>query len=86
MDYGDNCTFPSPSHLCFSSFGNLSALYLSRVDVTDQVLADILCNCPLPEELSVEFSRVKYLELRLRLEEQDEHSILFLAAMIEACP
>lgn len=37
----------------------------------------------------VEFSRVKYLELRLKLVEvQDEHSVLFLTAMIELgiCP
>ncbi|KAG5539471.1 hypothetical protein RHGRI_019872 [Rhododendron griersonianum] len=34
----------------------------------------------------VQFCRVKYLELRVRLREQDEHSILFLTVMIEACP
>lgn len=193
-------TFPSLSHLGFSSFKNLSALYLSRIDITDQVIADILSNCPLLEELSVrycsslidvqvnagpnsilslkhfeifrcgliksieisavnlisfkfigamislsiknapilaqleigghycyglisdlgglllvhpcqlerlvldlncmtpvdamkvflrgfvQFCRVKYLELRVRLREQDEHSILFLTVMIESCP
>ncbi|KAH7850337.1 hypothetical protein Vadar_031246 [Vaccinium darrowii] len=196
----EHYTFPSLSHLGFSSFKNLSTLYLSRIDIADQVIADILSNCPLLEELSVrycstlvdvkvfvgpnsilnlkhleifkcalinsieisavnlvsfkyigamislsiknapllaqleiggghccwldydlgglllvhpcqlerlvldlnsmplvntmkaffrgfvEFSRVKYLELRVKLLEQDEHSILFLTVMIEVCP
>lgn len=51
----DNYTFPSQPPV--SSFENLSALYLSCVDVTDQLLADFLSNYPLLEKLYVQCSK-----------------------------
>lgn len=54
---GSQNNYRFPSQLPVSSFENLSALYLSCVDVSDQLLADLLSNYPLLEKLRVQCSK-----------------------------
>ncbi|KAJ4705719.1 FBD-associated F-box protein [Melia azedarach] len=58
------CTFPSHDNIPYSSFSSLTSLSLTLVDITGDVLENLLSHCPLLQVLSVQRSlRVKKLKV-----------------------